>query len=560
MVSAVARWNDQLHSAEVTQYGQRMVMGEFEEFFRAAGDNALVPQLRAIYARIRERHPDLPPPGTKTAMIDAFHAYETEHPELCALRLSADKFYGFEGVSRLDEFLQWVFVPAVKDASSEQIEAKKTALGLLLERTVRSKMSFLEPLAKLRSEVEQQYQTLLNENQNALESLSNSLTTRLQEWAHPSAKLTLTWRNDPTKSVSIAQPLAEVMAGEGRFQGTLSRFGHGLQRSFLLALLQELSGCGNAGSPKLLLACEEPELYQHPPQARHLSSVLQKLSNANTQVIVSTHSPYFISAQGFKDVRVIRQELAENQPCIRSVSFVELSAKLAEALGGPALQPTGMELKVEQTLQAALNEMFFSPVLVLVEGLEDLAYISTQFILSDQTEEFRRLGCHIVPTMRKSNMIQPLAIARMFEIPTFVIFDGDGDDVDKAEHRAHHERDNVALLRLCSVPAASPFPTTIFQTPNLTVWPTNIRSVVREEFGKQEWERFEVTVRQKRRIADVPDLQKNALFIGHVLTEAHSEGKNSAVLEGVCNHIIAFARSARASQPRVPLAMLNANG
>ena len=70
------------------------------------------------------------------------------------------------------------------------------------------------------------------------------------------------------------------------------------------------------------------ELYQHPPQAHHLSSVLQKLSSSNSQVIVCTHSPYFVSGRGFEDVRILRQEVIDTQPCVRYTTFDELSKSL----------------------------------------------------------------------------------------------------------------------------------------------------------------------------------------------------------------------------------------
>ena len=432
----------------------------------------------------------------------------------------------------------------MKDASTEQMEAKRTALGRLLERTVRSKMSFSDPLASLRSEIEERYKQLLRDNQGLLEELSESLSARIQEWAHPNASLTLTWRSD-TSSISIAEPHAEVSAGEGRFKGTLTRFGHGLQRSFLLALLQELSGCRDIGNPKLLLACEEPELYQHPPQARYLASVLQKLGGSNSQVIVSTHSPYFISGTGFRDVRVIRHEIGEDEPLIRRASIEDLSAKLTEALGQRPSLPMGLEFKIEQTLQPALNEMFFSETLILVEGPEDFAFVSAYFTLTDRTEEYRRLGCHIVPTNGKGRMIQPLAIAKILGIPTFVIFDADGDDVERDDRRKQHERDNLALLRLCSVIGASAFPTAIFEASCLVMWPTSIGKVIREEFGQAQWESYERAVRQKRNIVDVPDLRKNSLFIGLVLAEAYQDGKRSAILGGLCDRILSYARSAR---------------
>ena len=173
---------------------------------------------------------------------------------------------------------QWVYVPAVKDATSEQVEARDSALGKLLARTVRSKTNFDERVKTLRADMQNQYQQLLDENQSALDNISTALQTRLSEWAHPDARLRLQWKQDPDKSVRVEEPWAHILAGEGDFEGELARFGHGLQRSYLLALLQELAGSDAEGAPTLILSCEEPELYQHPPQARHLASVLHKLT------------------------------------------------------------------------------------------------------------------------------------------------------------------------------------------------------------------------------------------------------------------------------------------
>jgi len=66
-------------------------------------------------------------------MIQALRAYEEEHPETCEELPSGDEFYGVaKGKNHLEKYIQWVYVPAVKDASSEQAEAKATALGKLL--------------------------------------------------------------------------------------------------------------------------------------------------------------------------------------------------------------------------------------------------------------------------------------------------------------------------------------------------------------------------------------------------------------------------------------------
>jgi len=548
IVSAVATWNDSTNSAEVKRFGERLAMKSLGEFFKADGDGKKVDELRAIYAKIRESYDQLPEPGSKAAMKSALTNFESSNPELCELTRSDDLFYGFTGASRLKKFIDWIFVPAVKDASSEQLEAKKTALGLLLERTVRTKISFSEKIKALRADAEKKYQEILVENQESLTSLSSSLTTRLREWAHPDALLSLVWRNDPFGNISVHEPQAEVRAGERGFQGAnLDHFGHGLQRSFLLALLQELAGCGKAESPMLLLACEEPELYQHPPQARHLCSVLQKLTGSNSQVIVSTHSPHFISGRGFEDVRVLRQEPINKQACVRHASLQEIIDRLTEAHGKKAVPPTGIELKIEQALQASLNEMFFANVLVLVEGLEDIGYVSSYFMVTGRYDELRRLGCQIVPTAGKGNMSYPLAIAKVLDIPTFVIFDADGDKIQKPENRTKHELDNTALLRLCGVPNPQPFPNAIFETDSLIVWPNDIRSAVKSDFGNEAWERLENDVRKKKELVGAPDLDKNAVFIGHLLAAAYENDQRSQLLDHVCNKIISFGRSVRAA-------------
>ena len=524
-------------------------MPAFTDFFKAVSGKAKVTDLRPIYGRIRESFAELPAAASASEMTEALRAFEADHQNLCELTRSEDEVYGFtKGSNRLEKYIEWTFVPAVKDASTEQLEAKKTFLGTLLERTVRSKMSFSESLAALRSSVAEEYRGLLNANQNTLDDLSASLSARLREWAHPDARLSLSWRDDPSRNISIEEPLAEVAAGGSLFQGSLARSGHGFQRSFLLALLVELAGCRDTGNPRLLLACEEPEIYQHPPQAKYLSSVLQKLSGANAQVIVSTHSPYFVSARGFRDVRTVRQELAEDQPIVRAVNLQDLSELLAQAQNDQLVLPPEVEFKIEQALEPTINEMFFSSVLVLVESPEDFAYLSTYFTLTGKMEEYRRLGCHIIPASGKSRMIRPLAVAKMLGIPTFVVFDADGN-VEKPDQRSQHERDNLALLRLCSVDNPIPFPAAIFQTDCLVMWPTTIGAVIKNEFGQEGWTKHEMAVRTRRAILDVAGLEKNPLLIGLTLTEAFEHGQRSAILDGVCNQIISFARTVRASQP-----------
>jgi putative ATP-dependent endonuclease of OLD family len=194
IVSAIASFNDELGQAEVKQYGQRLGMPEFTPFFEAI-DKQKVAELKAIYSGLNERFADLPSPGTKENMIVALQQYEANRPENCKLIPSKYQFYGFsKGTNRLAKHVQWVFVPAVKDATSEQVEEKNSALGKLLARTVRSKTNFENTVKNLRTEMQVQYQNLLDENQHVLDSISGALQARLSDWAHPEATLRLQWK------------------------------------------------------------------------------------------------------------------------------------------------------------------------------------------------------------------------------------------------------------------------------------------------------------------------------------------------------------------------------
>ena len=537
VVSAKAVFDSSTRKAPVIQFGQRKAMRDFTPYFEAVKSGTKVAELKDLYNGIKQKYAELDAPGTKDAMSAALRKYETEHPDACELIPSEDQFYGFsKGANLLHKYIQWVYVPAVKDASSEQVEARNSALGKLLSRTVRSQTNFNKSVKELRGGMQKQYQELLDGNQHILDDISQSLQSRLSEWSHPDARLRLQWKQDPDKSVRVEEPWAHILAGEGGFEGELARFGHGLQRSYLLALLQELSGTDADGSPTLLLACEEPELYQHPPQARHLASVLSKLSQGNTQVIVSTHNPWFVSGKGFEDVRMVRKEDGNPASMISHISFGKIADTVAQATGEQPSKPEGALAKIHQALQPALNEMFFTRRLILVEGLEDVAYLQAYLKLLGLSDEFRRLGCHIVPANGKSELLRPLVISNHMKIPTYLIFDSDADKPNKGGSQAKHEKNNKALLKLVGGDVNTPFPSGTVWGKGYTVWHSDIGTVVKDEIGEANWSNYRDQADQL--YGQVGDLKKNSLHIGASLAFAWEDGKRAVSLEALCSKII----------------------
>lgn len=350
----------------------------------------------------------------------------------------------------------------------------------------------------------------------------------------------LSWQQNE-KSVRVEEPFATIVAGEAKFEGELVRLGHGFQRSYLLALLQELASTDDTNAPNLLLGCEEPELYQHPPQARHLANVFAKLANRNSQIVVATHSPLFVSGEHFESVRLVRRDKETNSTSIANFSLSDLAAQHAKITGDPPRNKSAALTKVHQCLQPVLNEMFFAPYLVLVEGMEDVAYLHSWLALSGRWEDFRRCGCHIVPVDGKSELLRPAMIAKGMNIPFFVVFDADGAVQDK--YKAMHKRDNGRLLRLLGGDENVPFPAVTVWGSNYVQWSTDITESVENDLisslGPEAYEDIKNEARTEFGLE--PNLGKNSLFIGHLLYLAKERGGTCQSLEQLATSILSSA-------------------
>lgn len=553
VVSAVAKWNDQTQSAPVLQYGERLGIEDFRKYFEMEKAGAKSGELQEFYTKeLKPKFPDLPAAKTKPQMEDALRAFESAHTDLCVLIPSEDQFYGVtRGANKIEKYLQWVYVPAVKDAVTEQTETKSSAIGKLLQRRVHSQLSLDGAVEGIKQEAMTKYRELLTANQSLLGKLSASLNTRFRQWAHHDASLSLQWQ-DQEKAVSIAKPTAEVKAEEGSFKGDLARFGHGLQRSFIFALLEEAAEHTDDG-PRLILGCEEPELYQHPPQARHLAAVLQKLSTQNAEVVVCTHSPYFVSGKSFENVRLARKD-TDGSVKLRRVEFAKVAKAVATVTGSNLAKPGGMCAKIDQEMESPMNEMFFCGFRVFVEGLEDVAYVNAYLSLLGLWDEFRSLGGYIIPVQGKNHLINALAIANEFALPYYVIFDADGDTPpdDPARptgRRSQHERENNAIFALAGLGSPSAFPAAPVVEKNIAAWPSKMSDIIKAEIGAEHLTAAKGAVRTQYGI-NVADMDKNGLFIGYTMAEAWEKGHRSATLSALCDKVLEAGRSMRTAEPK----------
>ena len=156
-------------------------------------------------------------------------------------------------------------------------------------------------------------------------------------------------------------------------------------------LEEEASGANiDLELPTLILAIEEPELYQHPARQRHFANVLLKLAGdkivgvaRRTQVLYCTHSPLFVGLDRFDEIRLLRKISSEeiNRPKMTKVSsatLTQVAEKIWEAWGRPSSRFTADTLRprLHSILTPWMNEGFFADVVVLVEGEDDRVAIA----------------------------------------------------------------------------------------------------------------------------------------------------------------------------------------
>ncbi len=537
VVSAVATFDEARQVARIRQFGTVRSHPAFAEFHRLYHQGAPANQQAEIFNNLRETFPGVDPATNKEARALALRNYEDAHPHECVPTEVEAAFYGSSAQPSLQDFVQWVYVPAVKDASEEQSEVKDSAFGKLLARTVRAQVDFRNELAELDRDMRARYDNLLRARQGALDQVSRALTLRMAEWSHPDASVSLSWEGQAS---ALREPVARAHAREGTFQGAISRFGHGFQRSYLMALLQELSGAGDAG-PTLILGCEEPELYQHPPQARHLAHVLRTLAEQNAQILLTTHSPHFVSGERFESVRMVRRPANAAASSVRHMSFEGFAARYADADEARPERPSAVAVRLNEALRPHINELFFARGVVLVEGTEDAAYLMSWMALMEQLGAYRKTGLHVIPVDGKSNLARPLILAQELGIPVFVAFDADGDCEDK--HRPGHLADNQRLLRLLNERNANPFPDATNWGAGFAVWPTCLSKLVYAELNAsldpQEIEALREEARTK--CGHVSAADKKTVFIQHVLAGAYHKGATSETLRRWCAAVLDLA-------------------
>ncbi|AYE85265.1 ATP-dependent nuclease [Sulfitobacter sp. D7] len=428
--------------------------------FVAIRSKSTAMQKRTAYDALREDNPlyaDMPNAGSAAAVDQALLDWEAAHPDQLIPLLDDGQFFGFQNNSRgkLQRHTSFVFIPAVREASADAADGKTSVIGQLLELLVRSQILQRPDVQAFKAQMTEAYQALVSaENMAELGALAATLTADLRG-LYQEAEVDLNWREIGEMPVPL--PMADVFLKDDGFGGPVDRQGHGLQRAFILTLLQHLAraavpetedaGAEEAGgdaldypavvaqTPTMILAIEEPELYQHPTKQRHFAEVLRGLSSGtipgvqgHTQIIFGSHSPMFISMGKADEIRLTRRsacaDSAFKQCSLRALDLGIVAQKLERGWDKPPGSYSAQTLMPRlHILGAELAEGFFANGVILVEGRSDKAALTATARMLGVN--FEAAGIAILSTEGKSNLDRPYIIFRELGIPTFLLWDCD---------------------------------------------------------------------------------------------------------------------------------------
>jgi putative ATP-dependent endonuclease of the OLD family len=412
---------------------------------------------KPAYTNLRTSDPSLGLPAWSSvdAANQAMTTWEAGHTDQLveAPESLQTNFFGFNSGGKMSGLFDFVLVTADLRASEESIDGKSSIIGRILERSV-DRAAADEAIAEIVEESRAKQQKVYEEKFKAqLEAMTTQLNEVVASYS-PGRAVTVS-----PAEVQLKAPRTtfEVAVLDGTTETDVERQGHGFQRTLLISALQLLARSGAASADGVIcLAIEEPELYQHPIQAQTFAKVLRSLaedSGKRIQVTYATHSPYFLEARHFDQVR--RLTRSSDETPVVTVHFATV-ADVKTKLNG-VLSADTVDRQLDNIVANDLAVALFSHRAFLVEGTTES---SVFYGIGDKTTfgSLEAAGVAIVPVGGKPSIPLAHAILTSIGIPVYALFDADGgfearavakgkkpDKID--EERTGHVKANRAALR-----------------------------------------------------------------------------------------------------------------
>ena len=330
-------------------------------------------------------------------------------------------FFGFNSGGKMSGLFDFVLVTADLRASEESIDGKSSIIGRILERSI-DRAAADEDIAMIVEESRAKQQKVYEEKfKTQLEGITKQLNEVVASYC-PGRIVTVCPSDVELKAPRTTFNVAVL---DGTTPTVVERQGHGFQRTLLISALQLLAQSGAASAEGVIcLAIEEPELFQHPIQAQTFAKVLRSLAEdagKRIQVTYATHSPYFLEARHFDQVRRLTRS-SEETPVVtvHLATVADVKARLHGVMNADTV-----DRQLDGIVTNQLAVALFANRAFLVEGTTEL---SVFYGIGDKASlgSLEAAGVSIVSVGSKTSVPLAHAILASVGIPVYALFDADG--------------------------------------------------------------------------------------------------------------------------------------
>ncbi len=382
-------------------------------------------------------------------------------------QLSTSLFYGAKNISQA-KLGKIIFIPA---ASKTDDTFKLTGpspfrdiLSFVMKRAVLTSPSF-ESLTQSFDLFNTEFREESSKDGFSINNLVDDINEEIKNW-QVSFGITI----NPIKPEDIVKNLVSHYLEDNNLtekQVDLSHFGQGLQRHLIFTLIRLSSkytpkekAVKKEWSPELVvLLFEEPEAFLHPSQQEILHLSLKKLSSeSDEQVLISSHSPHFVSKKMDDLSGVIRlhKDAGVSETCQISKQDFEhildenvglyrifcsilsdpaadasLKSKIRNKHLGDATPDETIKLEEEAIkyflwLNPDKSALFFAERVIICEGLSDKVLFD--LLLDEKCIDIKNeRHVYVLESAGKFNIHRYISLLHKLKIPHSIILDRDND-------------------------------------------------------------------------------------------------------------------------------------
>lgn len=412
---------------------------------------------RAEYNLLRSEDPSLGLPAWTNQeealrVMTAWEANNTDKLVEAPSELQTN-FFGFNSNGKMSGLFDFVLVKADLRAGEESQDSRASIIGRILERSV-DRAAADEEIKKIVDESRKAQQKVCDEKFGAqLEAIKAHLNRVVSSYS-PGRLICVVPAEVDLKAPKTTFNLSVL---DGLTETAVDGQGHGFQRTLLISALQVLAESTAAATDGVFcLAIEEPELFQHPTQAQAFARVLRTLADdpgKRVQVIYATHSPFFIEARHFDQIRRLIRSTDEPPVVTVHSSTIDDVKQCLEGIQ----DPDSIDRQLDTLTVGQLSLALFSSRALVVEGTTDSAIF---YGVGDRVApaKLESAGVAVVSANGKNSLPLTHAILTKLGIPCYAVFDADsgfyaraqanGKTADKIrEERVSHVAANKKILK-----------------------------------------------------------------------------------------------------------------